>query len=178
MEPDEQKIDETILALLRLTLHDGTRAWKGLDWNSLNRLHEEGFIEDPVNKDKSVVLTQKGFAKSDQLFRALFVKDRFQTDVRGMTNNSDQELAREAKAIVALAFRNGPIENVHADTSCPVCSGKPDVSHITEDEMKLIMKNAADKVYKLLRLKASDPDGYGVEIAHGIRYAAGWDDPE
>ena len=26
----------------------------------------------------------------------------------------DAELAKEAKAIVALAFRNGPIEDVHA----------------------------------------------------------------
>jgi hypothetical protein len=176
--PDEQKIDETVLALLRLTLHEGTRAWKSHDWNSLNRLHEKGFIEDPVNKAKSVVLTQKGFAKSDKLFRALFVEDGLQTNVRGMTDNSDQELAREAKAIVALAFRNGPIEDMHAGTPCPVCSGKPNVSHITDDEMKLIMKNAVAKVYKLLRLKASDPDSYGVELAHGLRYTAGWDEPE
>jgi len=39
---DEDKIDETILALLRLTLHDGCRAWKSLDWNSFNRLQEKG----------------------------------------------------------------------------------------------------------------------------------------
>ncbi len=43
----------------------------------------------------------------------------------------DHDLAMEAKAIVALAFRNGPIENLHAGKPCAVCSGKPDVSHIS-----------------------------------------------
>lgn len=32
----------------------------------------------------------------------------------------DPALAEEAKAIVALAFRNGPIEDLHADRSCQV----------------------------------------------------------
>jgi len=33
------------------------------------------------------------------------------------------ELAREVKALVALAFRNGPIEELHAGSPCPACSG-------------------------------------------------------
>ena len=44
--------------------------------------------------------------------------------------------------------------------------------------MKLIMKNAVNKAYKLLRLKSDDPDGYAREIAYGERCAAGWDEPE
>jgi hypothetical protein len=36
----------------------------------------------------------------------------------------DPELAAEAKNIVALAFRNGPIENVHAGKECPTCAGE------------------------------------------------------
>jgi len=39
-------IDEAALALLYLTLHDRFRAWKGLDWDVLNRLYEKGFICD------------------------------------------------------------------------------------------------------------------------------------
>ncbi|HEX5431812.1 MAG TPA: DUF6429 family protein [Bryobacteraceae bacterium] len=50
MKLDERKIDQTVLALLYLTLHDGSRAWKSFDWNSMNRLYENGMIEDPVNK--------------------------------------------------------------------------------------------------------------------------------
>ena len=48
----------------------------------------------------------------------------------------DPELAREAKALVALAFRNGPIEDLQAGISCPACSGDADISHISDDEMK------------------------------------------
>ena len=48
MPIDEQKIDEAVLALLYLTLHDGCRSWKSFDWNPMNRLHSKGFI-DPKN---------------------------------------------------------------------------------------------------------------------------------
>jgi len=71
---DEQKVDDAVLALLYLTLHDVRRAWKSFDWNSLNRLHNNGLIEDPVNKAKSVVLTDKGLAEAERLFTAMFVK--------------------------------------------------------------------------------------------------------
>lgn len=96
-----------------------------------------------------------------------------------MTDENDaQRLAREAKAIVALAFRNGPIEDCHAGQTCPVCSGKPSVSHITNAEMKLIMKSAVNCVYRLMRLKLSEPQMYAREIALGERYTTEWDDPE
>ena len=69
MDIDTKKIDETVLALLRLTLHDGTRAWKGFDWDTMNRLHQQGFISDPVGKAKSVVLTDEGLQESERLFK-------------------------------------------------------------------------------------------------------------
>lgn len=69
---DTDKIDEAVLALLYLTLHDGARAWKGHDWDALNRLHRKGLIENPVGKAKSVVLTDQGLAESERLFRKLF----------------------------------------------------------------------------------------------------------
>jgi hypothetical protein len=50
------------------------------------------------------------------------------------------KLAREAKALVAMAFRNGPIENVHAGKTCPTCYGRPEYSHITQAEMREIMR--------------------------------------
>jgi hypothetical protein len=54
----------------------------------------------------------------------------------------DPDLAKAAKSIVADAFRNGPIEHIHAGIDCPTCEGKEKYSHITEAEMKSIMKNA------------------------------------
>ncbi len=74
MDIDTEKIDEAVLALLYLALHDDTRAWKGLDWGALNRLHEKGFISNPVGKAKSVVLTDRGLRESERLFRKLFAK--------------------------------------------------------------------------------------------------------
>jgi hypothetical protein len=95
-----------------------------------------------------------------------------------MTPQSDQsDLKREAKAIVVLAFRNGPIEDLHAGKTCPTCNGKTGYSRISDDEMKLIMKNAVNHVYRLLRLKADDPDTYAQQIAYGERSALSWDDP-
>jgi len=87
------------------------------------------------------------------------------------------KLAREAKAIVALAFRNGPIEDVHAGKLCPTCAGKSEYSHITQGEMKQIMKNAVDHVYRLLSLKNNDPGKYEATIDFGSKYTVAWDDP-
>lgn len=74
MEIDQEKIDEAALALLYLTLHSGDRAWKSLDWDVMNRLHEKGFIQNPVGKAKSVVFTQEGLKESERLFHQLFAK--------------------------------------------------------------------------------------------------------
>ena len=72
MDYDEGKVDEVVLALMQLTLHDEARAWKGFDFESLNRLHGKGFIRDPRNKTKSVVLTDQGLARSKALFEQYF----------------------------------------------------------------------------------------------------------
>lgn len=73
-ELDEKKIDECVLALLQLTLHDGVWAWKGLDFEVMNRLFEKGYILDPRNKSKSVLLTGEGLERSKKLFEELFRK--------------------------------------------------------------------------------------------------------
>jgi hypothetical protein len=87
------------------------------------------------------------------------------------------DLAREAKAIVAFAFRNGPIENVHAGRTCSKCHGKAEYSHITQDEMREIMKSAVNRLYTLLVLKKNDRDAYERLIAFGERYTSAWDEP-
>ena len=74
MEIDEEKIDDAVLALLYLTLHDGGRAWKSMDWEAMNRLHEKGLISNPVGKAKSVLFTEEGQQKSEELFKQLFAK--------------------------------------------------------------------------------------------------------
>src|SRR4051795_1170493 len=57
MEIDTDRIDEAVLALLYLGLHDRYRAWKGFDWDALDRLYAKGMISNPASKAKSVVFT-------------------------------------------------------------------------------------------------------------------------
>jgi len=76
MSYDTDKVDDAVLALLTLTVHEedeyGARVWKGHDWDALDRLHEKGYLSDPVSKAKSVVLTREGLAKGRRLFDELF----------------------------------------------------------------------------------------------------------
>lgn len=76
MDYDTDKIADTVLALLTLTLHEenefGGRAWKNHDWDILNVLHERGLIDDPKNKNKSVRLTADGVKRARTLFAEMF----------------------------------------------------------------------------------------------------------
>lgn len=79
MKYDQDKVDEMVLALLWLNTHEQTlgghtekRAWKGHDWDSLERLFAQGWIGDPKGKAKSMPLTQEGAQRSAELFRKHF----------------------------------------------------------------------------------------------------------
>lgn len=75
MEYDKGKVDEMVLALLSLTMFEdrsGLRAWKGHDWDALDRLHEKGYISDPRSKAKSVVMTEEGAKRARELFEKHF----------------------------------------------------------------------------------------------------------
>jgi len=60
---NREKVDEVVLALMYLNLHDYVRAWKSFDWDALDRLHEKGWISDPKSKAKSVVFSEEGLAE-------------------------------------------------------------------------------------------------------------------
>ena len=75
MKVNNEKIDRTVLAPLYLGLHDESRAWKGFDWNAMNRLYEKGYISNPVNKSKSVVFTEAGLHQAERLFKEFFTVD-------------------------------------------------------------------------------------------------------
>jgi len=87
------------------------------------------------------------------------------------------QIGAEAKALVALAFRNGPIEEIHAGRHCPTCAGNAGYSRITDEEMEALIKNAVNQLYALLVLKIEKPDEYERKIQFGVRYTTKWDDP-
>ncbi len=75
MEYDKDKVDEAVLALLYLNFfgnQGATRAWKGFDWDAMDRLHEKGFISDPKRKAKSVIVTEEGQKAAEELFNRFF----------------------------------------------------------------------------------------------------------
>ena len=90
----------------------------------------------------------------------------------------DPVLDLEAKMIVALALRNGPIEDLHAGKTCPTCSVESGYSRISDEEMKEIMKAAVNSVYSLLWKKDNDSEAYVKSLVLGARYIQHWDDPE
>ena len=77
----QNSIDEAVLALLYLGIHErhrtiaGARTWKSFDWDAMNRLHHKGLISDPATKAKSVRLTETGLSEAEAAFRRLFVSD-------------------------------------------------------------------------------------------------------
>ena len=75
MEYDQTKLDEAVLALLYLNFfeHEGViRAWKGFDWESMNRLYEKGYIGDPKSTAKSIVVTEVGQSAAEAMFTKHF----------------------------------------------------------------------------------------------------------
>lgn len=78
MDYDQNRIEDTVLALLMLTTHNeseyGARAWKGHDWEVMNRLHERGLISDPKSKSKSVQVTKEGLEQGRKLFDEFFAQ--------------------------------------------------------------------------------------------------------
>ena len=78
MKYNEEKVDEMVLALLYLTSSTErgiTRAWKGQDWDVMDRLHEKGLISDPKSKAKSVVLSDEAVKESARLFHNYFASN-------------------------------------------------------------------------------------------------------
>ncbi|MYA86871.1 MAG: hypothetical protein F4X97_00200 [Boseongicola sp. SB0662_bin_57] len=72
------RIDEAVLALLYLNICErsrfgGARAWKSLNWDSMDRLHDGDLISDPASKAKSVWLTEEGLVRAEAACQRLFM---------------------------------------------------------------------------------------------------------
>ena len=81
MEYDEDKVDDATLALMYLVAWRQKKdfpwsAWKSFDWGTMDRLHQKGLISDPKSKNKSVVMSDEAFKRSEQLFNQIFGKEK------------------------------------------------------------------------------------------------------
>jgi len=68
-------------------------------------------------------------------------------------------IREEANTLTCWAFRNGYIEELHAGKYSELLE-KPELSRITDTEMKKLMIQSSAVLAKLLALKESDPEKY------------------
>jgi hypothetical protein len=81
----------------------------------------------------------------------------------------------EANALTCCAFRNGYLENLHAGKHSELLE-KPELSRITDAEMKTLMIGASTKLAELLAMKEADPDKYWKLIEHfNEAYCSRWE---
>ncbi len=84
-------------------------------------------------------------------------------------------LRDEANAIVAKAFRNGPLEDLHAGKHSELLEDDG-YSRITDEEMKKLMLSACEQVEELLRFKQTNPKHYEFEMkSYAAIYCSRWD---
>jgi hypothetical protein len=72
MSYDQNRIEDAVLALLVAFSFDNGRAWKGFDFEVMDRLHARGLIDDPKGKAKSVWLTPQGIEHGRKSAERLF----------------------------------------------------------------------------------------------------------
>jgi hypothetical protein len=87
MDYDQDKIDEVVLALLYLTLHDEVRAWKGHDWDALNRMPG---ITSPTPQLRRIVLTEEDIERSKHLSTNILIGPDIGAFVGGLQTARNQ----------------------------------------------------------------------------------------
>jgi hypothetical protein len=84
-------------------------------------------------------------------------------------------IREEANALTCCAFRNGYIEELHAGKYSELLE-KPELSRITDDEMKKLMIGASAKLAELLAMKESKPDEYWRQVLYFHKnYCGRWE---
>ena len=80
----------------------------------------------------------------------------------------------QANVMTLLAFRNGPIEDLHAGKYSPLLEDV-NLSRITDEEMKTLMIAASTKLAELLDLRDNDPEDFARVLAANWRQVKHWE---
>jgi hypothetical protein len=83
-------------------------------------------------------------------------------------------IREEANAITVWAFRNGYIEDLHAGKHSELLE-RPELSRITDAEMKRLNIGISTKIAEILTMKDTDPDQYAENIEFLMQYCVGWE---
>ena len=80
----------------------------------------------------------------------------------------------QANVMTLLAFRNSPLEDLHAGKYSPLLED-PALSRITDAEMKTLMISASSKLAELLTQRDADPDAFAQLLAVNWRQVRNWE---
>jgi len=50
----------------------GVTAWKGIDWDGMNMLHDKCWTSNPIGKQNSVGISEEGINLADQFLNAVW----------------------------------------------------------------------------------------------------------
>ena len=105
MAIDTDRIDDAVLALLYLTLHDQDRASRVFDGDALGRLHAKGMIESSAGALETLTFTSDGLRRSKELFESMFSERG--TEASASTARQAEQVARYPDVRVELADLGG-----------------------------------------------------------------------
>jgi hypothetical protein len=81
----------------------------------------------------------------------------------------------EANAIIAMAVRNGPLENLHAGNASPLLEDDA-LSRLTDADIKAVMIYATRMVAVMLWMRDEAPDIYRRHVqSYGLQYCRTWE---
>ncbi len=78
----------------------------------------------------------------------------------------DKELVEEAKGIVAASMLE-PLKALTRGIPCPSCARDDGFARLADGDVKTIAKEAVSSVFKLLWLRANEPESYQRELRSG-----------
>jgi len=89
--------------------------------------------------------------------------------------DNPQQLSRReiANALVVWVFRNGVIEDLHAGKHSELLEN-PELSRITNAEMKKLMIECCEKMESVLKLMEEDRDEFWRKVRIFHEHARGW----
>jgi len=139
----------------RVLVPEELNVWAG----GLIQLARDG-LPSKQRRNISIVQVAEVFAANRYIIRERASKIRNIIESESAESPEDAELFHnftlrdEANAICAYAFRNGPIEDIHASVDS---DGR---DRITDAEMKQMMTTASKKLSELLEMKEQSPEEY------------------
>lgn len=109
-----------------------------------------------------------------------------------MSMFAEKDCAQLAKTLTAMCVRNAEIENIHAGKPIVTKTGDysdvriidaegnkfawPDVSHISDEEMKILMQGIVNRLYTFF-MQSDDPR-FDKNMDYHKRFTRLWDEPE